>query len=102
MVKDNSGRDLSKFAMDNLVKHYDGVNKTWREIIGKKNLSAPITQQMKIDSNLLLTELIIVRDLLGSQIWKETQVLPTFFNIEKTVVRDKNGKIVYDANRNQL
>jgi hypothetical protein len=104
MVKDNSGRDLSKFAMDNLVKHYDGVNKTWREIIGKKNLSAPITQQMKIDSNLLLTEFERLKS--GSlspnnQRFIETQVLPTFFNIEKTVVRDKNGKIVYDANRNQ-
>ena len=103
MVKDNSGRQLGKFAMDNLVKHYDGVNSTWKEMIGKKNLSAPITQQMKIDSNLLLTEFERLKS--GSlspnnQRFIETQVLPTFFNIEKTVVKDKNGKTVYDKNRN--
>ena len=103
MVKDNSGRQLGKFAMDNLVKHYDGVNSTWKEMIGKKNLSAPITQQMKIDSNLLLTEFERLKSgslSINNQRFIETQVLPTFFNIEKTVVKDKNGKTVYDKNRN--
>tara|TARA_B100000035_G_scaffold83485_1_gene70068 strand:+ start:1571 stop:3931 length:2361 start_codon:yes stop_codon:yes gene_type:complete len=105
MVKDNSGRILGKNAVDNMVKHYDGVNAKWREIIGKDNLNAKVSDQMKLDMNLILKESERLKKsgtTPSNLSFLETEVIPSFFNVEKRVLRDKNGKIRYDANRNKM
>jgi len=105
-VKKTDAHILGNEIINNLVKHYDETNNSWKAIIndGPTPLSSKVSTEFSLDMNKLWKDFEINSGnmAVNNKAFIENQIIKNFFNVKKVAVRKANGKIAYDKSGNKI